>query len=285
MTTLPPAGMPEISLHHLTMLKADPLSLVDAAAEGGFDYCGIRIVPPAPTDVLVDVVGNPALVREIDQRLRSRNVRLLDIEAVWLRPETDVAALVPALEVGCGLGARQVLAVGFDADLGRLLDNFCQLCLAAARLQMNVALEFITYCTIGSLEQAHWLVQRSEQPNARLLIDALQFFRAGGRTEQLAGIDRHLFPYMQLCDGPLIGPVSVDERRVEARTARLLPGEGELPLASLLRALPAGIPVSVEAPTLRLAALPFNEQARIVGDATRRFFAHLSDPHQPLETP
>ncbi|MDB5851037.1 MAG: xylose isomerase [Rhodoferax sp.] len=270
------SSLPELSLHHLTMLRADPLSLIDAAAEGGFGYCGIRIVTPAPGDSIVDVVGNPALVRDIDQRLRSRNVRLLDIEAIWLRPETDVAALVPALEVGQRLGARQVLAVGFDADLGRLLDNFCRLCQAAARLQMNVALEFITYCTIGTLEQAHWLVQRSEQPNARLLIDALQFFRSGAKSEQLAGIDPLLLPYMQLCDGPLAGPVSVDDRRVEARTARLLPGEGELPLASLLRALPPNIPVSVEAPTLRLAGLPFDEQARIVGDATRTFFANLN---------
>lgn len=269
------AAVPALSLHHLTMLSASPLELIDAAAAGGFDYCGLRIVPPSPTDVLVDVVGNPALVREIEQRLRSRNVRLLDIEAIWLRPETDVAALVPALEVGHRLGARQVLVVGFDADLVRLLDNFCRLCQAAARLQMSVALEFITYCTIGTLEQAHWLVQRSQQPNARLLIDALQFFRSGARSAQLATIDPQLLPYMQLCDGPLAGPESVDDRRIEARTARLLPGEGELPLAGLLQALPPGIPISVEAPTLKLAGVPYSEQARIVGDTTRRFFQNL----------
>ena len=33
---------------------------------------------------------------------------------------------------------------------------------------------------------------------------------------------------------------------------RLLPGDGELPLAEFLAALPAGIPVSVEAPVLSL---------------------------------
>lgn len=270
-----PALMPELSLHHLTMLSADPLTLVDAAAAGGFEYCGLRIVPPSPTDVLVDVVGNPALVREIEQRLRSRNVRLLDIEAIWLRPETDVAALVPALEVGRRLGARQVLVVGFDSEQERLFDNFCRLCQAAAALQMNVALEFITYCTIGTLAQALGLVQRSQQANARLLIDALQFFRSGAQSPQLAAIDPLLLPYMQLCDGPLVGPESVDDRRVEARTARLLPGEGELPLAGLLKALPPGIPISVEAPTRRLAGLPYAEQAQIVGDTTRRFFKHL----------
>ena len=33
---------------------------------------------------------------------------------------------------------------------------------------------------------------------------------------------------------------------------RLLPGDGELPLRAFLAALPAGIPVSVEAPVLSL---------------------------------
>ena len=268
---------PELSLHHLTMLAAHPLALIDAAAAGGFEYCGLRIVPPMATDSVVDVVGNPALVREIDQRLRATGVRLLDIEAIWLQPTTDVSQLVPALEVGKRLGARQVLAVGFDTDLARLQGNFCRLCEAAARVDMNVALEFITYCSIGTLEQARWLVDRSQQRNARLLIDALQFFRSGATPGQLACVDPALIPYMQLCDGPRVGPTGIDERRREARTARLLPGEGELPLGDLLRALPSGIPLSVEAPTLRLAGLPFDEQARIVGATTRRFLSTLSD--------
>jgi sugar phosphate isomerase/epimerase len=33
---------------------------------------------------------------------------------------------------------------------------------------------------------------------------------------------------------------------------RLLPGDGELPLRAFLAALPAGIPISVEAPALSL---------------------------------
>ena len=267
---------PELSLHHLTMLAAHPLALIDAAAAGGFEYCGLRLVPPMATDTVVDVVGNPALVREIDARLRATGVRLLDIEAIWLQPGTEVAQLVPALEVGKRLGARHVLAVGFDTDLARLFDNFCRLCEAAARLEMTVGMEFITYCSIGTLAQARWLVERSRQPNARLLIDALQFFRSGAAPDELASVDPALLPYMQLCDGPRIGPASVDERRREARTARLLPGEGELPLAELLRALPPGIPLSVEAPTLHLAGLPFDEQARTVGETTRRFLATLS---------
>lgn len=257
------------------MLSAHPLELIDAAAEGDFEYCGIRLVPPMATDTVVDVVGNPALVRQLDQRLRATGVRLLDIEAIWLQPDTDVRKLVPALEVGKLLGAHHVLVVGYDSDDSRLFDNFCSLCQAAAALDMKVGLEFITYCTVSNLDQAKSLVRRSQQVNAGLLIDALQFFRSGATCEHMAALDPALIPYVQICDGPKAGPATLDDRRREARTARLLPGEGELPIAGLIKALPPGIPLSVEAPTLRLAGLPFNQQARIVGDTTRRFLASI----------
>ena len=46
--------MNELSLHHLTMLPAHPLELVTAAAEGGFEYCGLRLVAPMIADSIVD---------------------------------------------------------------------------------------------------------------------------------------------------------------------------------------------------------------------------------------
>ena len=263
--------MRPLSLHHLTMLGAHPLELVEAASAGGFDYCGIRLVAPMASDPVFDLVGQPAMVREVRQRLSDLDVRLLDIEAIWLQPGTRVQELVPALETGHALGAKYVLAVGFDPEPQRLMGNFCRLCEAAAQLNMVVALEFITYCSIATLEQALDLVRRSGQPNARLLVDALQFFRSGAQTSQIAGLDPALMPYAQICDGPLASPLTLEERRREARTARLLPGQGELPVRELVAALPASIALSVEAPTLQLAGLPFNEQARIVGHTVRRF--------------
>ena len=77
--------------------------------------------------------------------------------------------LLPALETGRELGAGHVLAVGFDTDPQRLHDNFCRLCQSAAALDMQVALEFISYCSIATLAQALDLVRSSGQPNARLL--------------------------------------------------------------------------------------------------------------------
>jgi nucleoid-associated protein YgaU len=87
----------------------------------------------------------------------------------------------------------------------------------------------------------------------------------------LDDVDVGLIEYAPLCDAPLRSPVSIDDKTIEARTARLLPGLGQLPLTDLLAHLPANITLAVEAPTVALLDLPFNEQARIVRDQTIRF--------------
>jgi sugar phosphate isomerase/epimerase len=263
--------MHKLSLHHLTMLDAHPLQLADAAHAGGFDYYGLRVVAPTSADRIVDVAHDAKLIRELEARMHATGVKLLDIEAIWLQPGTNIGDLLPALEAGHRLGAKHVLTVGFDDDRARLMDNFCALCEAAAHYHMTVGLELITYCAIGTLDDALATVRASEQPNARLLIDALQFFRSGANAEDIKRIDPALIEYIQLCDAPLASPATVAERRTEARTARLLPGDGELPLHALLAELPEDLTLAVEAPTLALRGLPFDEQARIVMEETRRF--------------
>ncbi|SAK95382.1 xylose isomerase domain-containing protein [Caballeronia temeraria] len=263
--------MPKLSLHHLTMLDAHPLQLVDAAYAGGFDYYGLRMVAPTAADTIVDVAHNPALIRELRARMDATGVRLLDIEAIWLQSETCIESLLPAMEAGHRLGARHVLTVGYDEDRARLLDNFCALCEAAAQFDMTVGLEMITYCAIGTLDDALATVRASAQPNARLLLDALQFFRSGAKVSDLDRVAPTLIEYVQICDAPLAAPISVEERRVEARTARLLPNDGELPLRSFLAALPRNLTLAVEAPTLALRGLPFDEQAGIIMTKMKHF--------------
>ena len=66
-----------LSLAHLTVLDADPLALIEAAAAGGFDAIGLRIVPPFVTETIVPVVGDADLQRRIKQRLRDSDIALL----------------------------------------------------------------------------------------------------------------------------------------------------------------------------------------------------------------
>lgn len=101
--------MHKLSLHHLTMLDAHPLQLVDAAHAGGFDYYGLRVVAPTAADSIVDVAGNPALIRELAARMEATGVRLLDIEAIWLQESTNIELLLPALEAGIGLARSMCL--------------------------------------------------------------------------------------------------------------------------------------------------------------------------------
>jgi len=267
--------MPACSLHHLTMIDAHPLQLIDAAASGGFSHCGIRLVAPRPGDPLIDVLSENGAIKAIGQRLRDAGIKLLDIEAIWISPDTNVQSLRAALEAGAELGAGFVLVVGNDENRQRLQANLADLCNLADQYGLKVMLEFITYCSIDSIESAGRMVDAVKAGNLGLLIDTLQFFRSGASPEEVCKYDPSLFSYIQICDGLSKAPTSLDERRREARQNRLLPGEGELPVKDLLNALPSGITISLEAPTARLRGLDYREQGKIAGEALRSFLADL----------
>ena len=74
-----------ISLAHLTVLDADQLGLIEAAAAGGFDAVGLRIVPALAVSEIIDVVGDAGLQRRIKQRLSETGLKILDVEAIWLK--------------------------------------------------------------------------------------------------------------------------------------------------------------------------------------------------------
>jgi len=77
-------------------------------------------------------------------------------------------------------------------------------------------------------------------------------------------IDPALFRYVQICDASSDMPAPTDTPALvrEARTGRLLPGEGVLPLRDLVAALPPGLPLAIEAPCRATAALPALERAK-----------------------
>jgi sugar phosphate isomerase/epimerase len=135
-------------------------------------------------------------------------------------------------------------------------------------------------CT--SFEQAVRLVMLARvdgADDAGVLVDALHLVRSGGTAAQVgvyAAEFPEMFPYVQICDAPLLSPRGgVAQVRDEAVHRRLLPGEGELPLLPLLAALPAGIPLCIETPVAALvarsditrAAAAFAAAGRLLHDA------------------
>jgi sugar phosphate isomerase/epimerase len=149
------------------------------------------------------------------------------------------------------LGARRVGGVSMDPDLGRTRDEFALLAAYAGERGMDATIEFAPPHPVGNLAQALAVVQHVGKPNFGLTIDAMHFYRSGGRTEELIALDPNLIRYAQLCDVPL-KPATPDYMQ-EAMFDRRVPGTGELPLADFVAALPRHIPIGVEIPMLAQA--------------------------------
>ena len=81
---------------------------------------------------------------------------------------------------------------------------------------------------------------------------------------------------MQLCDAPAERPATLEGLLHQARSERLLPGEGGLDLRGILRAVPRDTPISIEIPQEALAkTVPAVERARRALVATHRLLESL----------
>jgi sugar phosphate isomerase/epimerase len=238
----------------LTVLELDPPEQVSVAAAAGYTHVGVRVIPATTTEPQRPMVGDTAMVRETRARLDATGLEVLDVEIFRLKPETDVERdYRAAIETGAWLGAKHMLVAANDSNPARLVDNFGAICDLAARYGMAVNLEFMPWTDARTLLDGARLVERAGRANGALLIDAFHLSRSRSRIEDIASVPASRLRYVQLCDVPAAIPPTMDAILAEARAERRFPGEGELDLPALLRALPAGIPVSLEVPTATLA--------------------------------
>jgi len=236
-----------LALDHLTLLDVAPPDLAVLAAEAGFDAVGLRIAPATAAEPRWPMSPGSPMLAETVRRCRDSGVTVLGTEAIRLTAESDVAAAEPVLETAARLNARYVNAIGDDPDLERLSDRFGRLAAMAAPYGIRAVIEFMAYKTVRTLDDALAVAARS---GGGVLLDALHVQRCGADIGQIARMEPELLGYLQLCDAPLHQPPG--DAAAEARTGRLLPGDGGLPLTALLTAVPPGTPVAVEAPSLSL---------------------------------
>ncbi|HEY7383058.1 MAG TPA: sugar phosphate isomerase/epimerase [Beijerinckiaceae bacterium] len=267
--------MNTISLAALTVLDAGPTGQIRAAAAAGFDAVGLRLNPLLPTDSAV--VGDGAAEAEVKDLLAETTLGVLEIGVFPIRPDMDVARLKPIIDFSAAIDAKYIVCPVEDDDASRRVETFSRLCELARPVGLTALVEFNPYSACPDLTCALELVASARQPNAALCVDAFHLSRSGGQPEDLKAVERSLLPIVHFCDAPPLPPAqrSVDEVRRESRTARLLPGEGSLPLADLLRALPDDVAISVEAPTAENAHLAPAERARRALAATRRVLEGL----------
>jgi sugar phosphate isomerase/epimerase len=254
-----------IGLAPLTALEVPHVEFVSVAAEAGYDCIGLRLVPVAGQPY-----SHPLDAGAIERRLRDTGMRVLDVEVFRLEAATDVTAFEPALAATQRLGASEILVHGADADARRLADTFARLCELALRHKLTANLEPMPWVDVSNATTAKRLLDAAGKDNAALLVDAIHFFRAGDRFDDLRGTRLR---YAQLCDAPAERPADLQEIIRQARSDRLFPGEGGLDLKGLLATLPANLPLSLEIPLAR--KLPPAERARLALSATRKLLASL----------
>jgi len=265
-------GAPVISVSHLTALDASPEDFLDAAAAAGFTGVGLRIIPPSHTPDRWPVAGDGPRVRALRRRADDLGMRIFEAESFMATPDLDLDAMKRGFAAAAELGVSVVVAAGADPDEARRVDSYAALADLAAPYGIVVGMEFMAFRPMATLGDAMRTWRQVGKPNARLLIDALHLNRTGGTPADVAAIDPAAIGYIHICDAPATKSGDMDFA-TEARVGRLYPGEGALPLHALFDALPADVPVSLEAPVGGIAHLPAAERLKQAGARTLGFFA------------
>lgn len=262
-----------LSLAHLTLLDVAPPELVSVAARAGFDAVGIRLGRGAqPTDPDWPMLGDTPMRRETRQLLSETGLQVLEVEGVSILPGRSVADLKrldALLESASVLGARFLTVATFATDQTHAADELALICARTAPYGVAPVLEFFARSGAAGLDDAAQLVAQPGCERAGILMDTLHLFRTGGSPADLDCDRANRVTLIQLCDAPREQPRGDAEQRAESRNRRL-PGEGELPLREVLSRLPAGLPISVEAPSARLIGVPSSERAQLACAAARR---------------
>ena len=239
----------KFSLAYLTIPGTDPVSQIRIAAEAGYDFVSLRPIPMhLPNEPLFQFDQDKKLFVDIRNALEDNSIGLMDIELARVREDLKVDDFESAFAAGAELGATDVLSSIWTEDRTFAIKEFSKICEMAAKYDLNVNLEFVTFAGIKDLTDALVILDEVDMPNAYLMVDTLHAHRSNVSPDDLAKVDRNKFGFIHLCDGPLEVPSLDDPSMIGvAREGRLYPGMGGIDISAYLKAMPSN-PVSIELP-------------------------------------
>jgi sugar phosphate isomerase/epimerase len=271
------------SLGYLT-LDSGPIETITAAAAAGFRSVGIRITGRRITDPFSNVIGNKQVIREIRQRLDDSGIALSNVSAYHFFPDVTLDHMKRVMDVVAELGARIVVANNYDPDEQAFIDKVGSYCELARPHGIRIAIEFMRYSAVKNMQDTTRIIRAVGSANLGMLIDALHLDRSGGTPADILKLNPELVIFAQICDAKkLVGTPSDAELRHEARTGRLFPGDGSLPLRDFLDALPMGTEIEYEVPRPDLGGLTLEERAKVAFSVFEHFLVSTVT-HQPSTT-
>jgi len=269
----------DLSIANLTVGGGDPVALIEAAGETGFGAVGLVLRTAMAKPLSHEVIGRPETIRAIKAACAANKVTIFDVEAFVLRPGVDAASFRPALETGAELGATHISSIGTELagndtflSEGQRIDLFGKLCDEAAAFGLHVGVEFMRYRDIPNLAAALGLIEATGQANAGVILDVLHFHRTGGTAAEAAACPPSRLAYVQLCDAGPVVP-SLEKLAAEARSGRLHPAQGVIPIDAILDVVPAEVQLVIETPVVAEAALSLKEKVASAAEHANRFAA------------
>ena len=246
-----------ISLAAGIMPEATPAQLIECAAASDFDFGGMWCERET---------WAPATTKAIRAQARDAGVELLDCEVAWIMPGPPDPWLTELVAIAAELGARNLLCVSSDPDMAATTAKLQAMVDAAKGTGVRVNLEFGIFTEVKTIHMARAVLEAVEGESKALLVDTLHWARSGGTAEELAAIPPEWLSYCQPCDAPAQGPdlTSFDAIIDDAINRRMPLGQGGLPLAAMIDALPAHLPMAIEerSAALRDAFPDLKERAR-----------------------
>lgn len=244
------ATLQQLTLGYLT-LATSPDETIEAAAANEFSSCGLRLTPRSvlgrqAADDLRD--ANPA---RLARHARDAGVRISNVTCYQINAAMQSDTMARVIQAASILGVSTVVINAFDVTLEQALDQFGNYCHLAEDAGVRMALEFIPYSAVRTLNEALYCVRSAASPAACLTIDLLHLCRSGNKVAELVGICPDEIGLYQICDAPLIPRDNdFDTLKAEAREGRLPLGDGALPIMDFLGSLHSSIDVEYEIPML-----------------------------------
>jgi len=242
--------------------------LVNAAATAGFRGVGIDWFS------LRDAERRGVSVESLGESAAALGLTWTDMSALGLgadaardgRAAASMARRCAVLGVGvCGL----VVSVALDDSV---YDRIARSADAFAAAGVRLALEFVPYTQVRTLDDARAVCDRVGRAQLGLLIDTLHLARSGGSADDIAQLAPDEIAAVQIADAAAIAPADL---ATESRESRRLPGEGSLDLAGFAAALSqcgwTGV-VSTEVLSADLRRLPAAALAEACAISARRYF-------------
>lgn len=266
-----------LGIDRLGLFGMPPVELVTLAADLGCASIGIGLAP-APG---YNPDGHPdwtlredaALRRETVAACRDRGVAIGIVEGFAVLPGKDMRDFAGDLDLVAGLGCGRINVVSIGKDMRQAIDGFATLSELAAERGLLVSAEMGSLGPLDRVAPALEVVRGVGRANFSLLVDSMHFFRLGNTLADFAALDPALVGYVQLADAPWAPRFATYME--EAMYERMVPGEGELPLADFVRLVPEGVTVSLEVPMRALAeqGVGPRERTRRCVEAARRLLA------------